>query len=616
MDHQKHRAIVYTLLIVVTLAQCAGISLLHRQASSSSQAAASLLRVQVLANRLDALEWRAISLGKVQPDLQTELADTRRQVASLLSGLGVEDGNAGLAEVRQAYETYRLATDQELSYLNQGDIAQARAVDQAQVDPGFERLALSIATSGNALVARSERWRRLALGGIILSVLLAASVIAMLFRQSEKVEEKARLDLMASNRRLAESQLRVERAHQGLQRQAEQMEVLNGIDQAILAAHLPDETAHAATGHIRRLVPCDRAGVILFDFEAQTVRWLAVDGSGTGQIGLGACLPLQDARCLEECRSGEAVSVEDLEALAAPSVIERAMLAEGMRSYLSIPLRAEQRVLGALNLWRARPGAFAPEEGEVARRVADSLAVALFHGELYQQVQADRNLLQALNHKLVEVQEEERRAIARELHDESGQALTSLAIGLGLLEQELDDPMRAAMRVSSLKQVANDVVDSLHRLAMDLRPPSLDRLGLVPALRQYVDTLARERKLTVELTTAGLDMRLPAAIETALYRIVQEALTNVSRHALATRAGVILHWREPDGNQGGQIVAIVEDDGIGFDPSEAAARGRLGLAGMRERAEALDGRLTVETAPGQGTAIIVEVPCECTHPDC
>ncbi len=618
MKHQRQRATVYGLLILVTLAQCIGIVLLHQRESSNSQAAASLLQLEVLANRLDALQWRAISVGTVPPDLQAQLAETRRQAAGLLAAGGTAGADTGLAGVRQAYEAYLTATTREEDFLDQGNLSQAEMTDQGQVDPGFERLALAIAASGHALVDRSEDWRDLSLAGILLSVLIAAAIIAALFRHSEQVQEKARLTLVESNHRLEDNQLKLEQAHAGLQRQAEQTAVLNEIDRAILAAHLPDETARAAAQQIRRLVSCERAEVVLFDFEEESARWVAVTDGRTGQIGLGTCLSLDEYRSLAECRRGEVVAVEDIAALAARSVSEGSMLDCGMRSYLSVPLRAEQRVLGALNLWRAAPSAFDREETAIARSVADSLAVALFHGELYQQVRSDRNLLQALNRKLVEVQEDERRSIARELHDEAGQGLASLTIGLALLEREMGDPLRAAERLGSLKEIARDVGDGLHRLALDLRPPSLDRLGLVPALRVYVDSFAGAHGLDVELTTNAMDIRLPQATETALYRIVQEALTNVSRHAHATHADVILQRRPPegDGKGPGQVVAIIEDDGSGFDPAHVVDCGRLGLAGMRERAEAVAGRLTVETEPGQGTAIIVEVPCECACPDC
>ncbi len=204
--------------------------------------------------------------------------------------------------------------------------------------------------------------------------------------------------------------------------------------------------------------------------------------------------------------------------------------------------------------------------------------------------------------QVITAQEEERRRIARELHDQVGQALTSLLVGLRNLES---DP--SPTRLQELKTLIADTLDGVRELALELRPSILDDLGLVPALQRYVHTCASRYHLAVDLETVGLDdVRLPPAAETALYRIIQEALTNVVRHARAHRVSLLLEVR------GGAVVAIVEDDGCGFD-AERLMNGplgehSLGLHGMRERAELVGGTLTVESAPGRGTSVFVEVP--------
>jgi signal transduction histidine kinase len=204
---------------------------------------------------------------------------------------------------------------------------------------------------------------------------------------------------------------------------------------------------------------------------------------------------------------------------------------------------------------------------------------------------------------LVEVLENERRTIARELHDEAGQSVTAIQLGLSAIERHAGQPEIVLARVHDLQQIANDVMDGLHRLAMNLRPASLDRYGLLPGLSQFIESFERQAQLRVELVQTGLDdRRLPAAIESALYRIIQEALTNVARHAHAAHVSVILERRDQ------HLLAIVEDDGGGFDVEEAMCCGRLGLIGIRERAEMLHGTLTIESAPGKGTTVYVEVP--------
>jgi signal transduction histidine kinase len=158
--------------------------------------------------------------------------------------------------------------------------------------------------------------------------------------------------------------------------------------------------------------------------------------------------------------------------------------------------------------------------------------------------------------------------------------------------------------------MTSNVLENLHRLAVDLRPASLDHMGLIAALRQYVEAFERQHGLTMQFEVVGLDdERLPPTVETNLYRIVQEALTNVVRHAQASHVDVLLERR------GDQVVTIIEDNGIGFDPDGTGQSTRLGLLGMRERAEMLGGTLAVESSGNSGTTIYVEVPYVHSHSD-
>jgi signal transduction histidine kinase len=216
----------------------------------------------------------------------------------------------------------------------------------------------------------------------------------------------------------------------------------------------------------------------------------------------------------------------------------------------------------------------------------------------------------SLARRLVEVQESERRRIARELHDEAGQSLAALRFGLRLLEREVGDGVGVAGRVAELMQRTDAVIDGLHRLAADLRPASLDYLGLDAALRQYARSAASQFGFEVHFKARGFGgERLPAAVETALYRVVQEAMTNVVRHARATRVDVLVEHR------GARVMVMVEDDGVGFEPDQVERGDHFGLLGIAERAEALGGTLTVESTPGAGATVVVEVASADPHPD-
>lgn len=210
--------------------------------------------------------------------------------------------------------------------------------------------------------------------------------------------------------------------------------------------------------------------------------------------------------------------------------------------------------------------------------------------------------LQALAHRLVQVQEEQSRSLSREIHDTSGQALTALKMGLGRLKRKGNLDEASLARIDELSHVADTVIEDLHRLSVNLRPSSLDRYGLEAALEQLVDSVRKQSGIDISLVANDMDGRLPDEVETALYRIVQEATTNVVRYSQATYASVELH-REPE-----RVRVTVKDNGCGFDVAEALSRGRLGLLGMRERSQMLGGAFAITSAPGGGTTVQVEAP--------
>lgn len=208
--------------------------------------------------------------------------------------------------------------------------------------------------------------------------------------------------------------------------------------------------------------------------------------------------------------------------------------------------------------------------------------------------------------RVISAQEDERKRIARELHDEASQALTSLMLGLKHLEGHSGEgPVQR--KAAELRLLVADTLDLMHNLALELRPTALDDLGLVAALERYIRDYANKHGINVDFHAGSLaGGRLPPQEETALYRIVQEALTNVVRHAGASNVSILLEQRDS------AAVVIVEDDGRGFDLEAVKRAGghaqRLGLLGMEERASLIGGRLTIESRPGGGTAVFVEIP--------
>ncbi|MFB3906416.1 MAG: GAF domain-containing protein [Acidobacteriota bacterium] len=281
-----------------------------------------------------------------------------------------------------------------------------------------------------------------------------------------------------------------------------------------------------------------------------------------------------------------------------------------IRSWLGVPFVAGENVIGLFGVGKAQPGFYTVEHQQLAEALASQAAVAMQNAWLFAQLRTSRERLQTLSRQLVEVQENERGYIARELHDEAGQVLTSLMVGLRLLERDAQNPQAVVTGIAKLKTMVDNVLEELHRLARDLRPASLDYLGLEAALRQHLETVAEQNQITVQIDTVGIDLRFPKDIEVALYRIAQEAMANVARHAHASRVDVLLK------KCADKLVMIIEDNGVGLNEETALSSGRLGLFGMRERAEMLGGSLTVECSKSGGASLLVEVPYGNSSADC
>jgi two-component system, NarL family, sensor histidine kinase UhpB len=205
--------------------------------------------------------------------------------------------------------------------------------------------------------------------------------------------------------------------------------------------------------------------------------------------------------------------------------------------------------------------------------------------------------------RLVFAQEDERRRIAREMHDQFGEQLTALALGIAALKHSCADQPKLRAQADALDVVARQLDRDVDQLVWQLRPTALDDLGLRAALTNYVQDWSQRAKVAAELHTSGLlDDRLPSEVESALYRIAQEALNNVAKHARASNVEIILE-RRPD-----HVLLIVEDDGVGFDTATAGSGSQgFGLMGMQERAALVGATLQIESAPGQGTTIIVRM---------
>jgi len=361
---------------------------------------------------------------------------------------------------------------------------------------------------------------------------------------------------------------------------------------------------------LRRMVPFDRARVMLVEGASRLSVRAVFDGDRAVPLSAESRTELDatDHPIVHDIlTTGAAVLIPDTRAHPGWSLpTDRASEV----SWMGVPLFARGDVAGLFSLSKREVDYFKEQHVKLAEALSSQASVAVENAVLFEQMQASSARMKALSRRLVEAQESERRHIALELHDEAGQALVSLRLGLRLLEREIAEGGSVTARVAELVETTDGVIDGLHRLAADLRPASLDHLGLEAALRQYTRSIASKFDLAVRFKSHGFtSQRLPQSVETTLYRVVQEAMTNVVRHAHANRVDVLAQLRDD------KVLVMVEDDGAWFDPSRVQSGEHLGLLGMRERADALGGTLIVESAPGKGTTIVVEVPSADPHPD-
>jgi len=291
----------------------------------------------------------------------------------------------------------------------------------------------------------------------------------------------------------------------------------------------------------------------------------------------------------------------------------------GFTSLAIVPIRYRDNVIGAIHLVDHRPDYFAPSIvefiesmspliGEAVHRFQTEAALSesnrALQAEIAQRERAEEAHQQVLR-RLADAEETERGRISRELHDRLGQDLTGLKLGLLLVRKQGPFTTPIQESVSRLEQLTDGLMRDIHRLAWELHPAALDDLGLEMVLRRYTTEWSENNNVPLDFHSDGVEAhRLPLQLETTLYRVTQEALTNVTRHANAKRVSVLLE-RRPD-----HVSLIVEDDGVGFDAAiqAFAAQGKLGLLGMRERVILAGGTLEIESTPSAGTTVFVRVP--------
>ena len=397
-------------------------------------------------------------------------------------------------------------------------------------------------------------------------------------------EDQELVELLASQAAVAIENARLYEAATGW---SKQLESLNEVGNALATETDLDPLLDLVARRLRELLDA-RLVTVLLPSGDDELRFAAVAGDRADIAGATITRSTsKSGRVLERAQSQRVDSVLD-----DVDVDHEAMRLLGARTGLWVPLIARGRAIGVLAA-HDKLGAdvrFTETDLRLAETFATRAAVAV---DLSERIARDSL------RRVVEAQELERRRLARELHDETGQALTSILLGLKGLEERMDDS-ESREAAEELRELVVSTLQDVRRLAVELRPSALDDFGLVAALERLTGSFAEQTGIAVDFQTALAEERLPEEVETALYRIVQESLTNVVKHGRARRVSILLARND------GVVKALVEDDGQGFDPAEPT--GGSGLVGMRERLALLGGRLAVESAPDRGTTVAAEVP--------
>lgn len=294
---------------------------------------------------------------------------------------------------------------------------------------------------------------------------------------------------------------------------------------------------------------------------------------------------------------------QDLKDLSSCVTTHANLPAQSRAQYLCIPLGTGGELPGIVIFNSDKPLVFDEDSQAFFELVGRQIGVAADRISLSAQLLDERGRLQSLSRRIAQVQEGERRHLARELHDEIGQLLTGVKLALEMTARFSSDSAKGAL--INVSAMVDNLLARVRVMSLNLRPAMLDDLGLLPALLWHLENYSSQTGVSVDFKHKGLGRRLRPELETAAYRIIQEALTNVAKHAGAKEA-IVLVWID-----GASLCLQVEDRGVGFEPgSSRTDQPTSGLSGMRERAVSLGGKFRLESSPEDGTVVFVVLPLD------
>ena len=404
---------------------------------------------------------------------------------------------------------------------------------------------------------------------------------------------------------LSRSRHEIEEFNKEILRRSQELSTLNAVAASVSQSLDLSAVMDAALDNVLKLMAADAGGILLWDERATVLSYRSYRGLSDEFVGGVAGLKRGEGIAGRVAASGEPIVVEDIavDERVTRDVVRRS----GLHSFASIPLRAKEQIVGVMNVARRDRRPFDERDVQLLTAIGHQVGVAVENARLWEELKQKEHARSELLKKVISAQEEERQRIARELHAEMAQGLTALIMGLGRLEQTVPEmPAATAGLVDSVMAFASRALADTRRLIVDLRPPVLDDLGLIPAVRTLAETRLEEQGVTVSVETDHLDEGLPAHLKVTIFRVLQEAVSNCARHSQAKTVRIRMRADSE------RFQAVVEDDGIGFDPStiRQATDGKipLGLLGMKERASLLGGTLDVRSSTRGGTTVVLDIP--------
>lgn len=393
-------------------------------------------------------------------------------------------------------------------------------------------------------------------------------------------------------------------------RRHHQLLALSRISSAVSGLSDLDTILRVALDNVLEVINGVAGSILLLDEKTETLYYRVQRGM-SAKLTSGLRLHLGEGITGRVAQSGEPILLEDVSKdprAALPDVVK----SEGLKGFISMPLKSKDKVVGVMNVHSHVAGRFGADDVSLLNAITDYLGTAIEQAKLYERLERAKERYQVLLQHALTAQEEQRKSIARELHDETSQALTSLSLSLkaimGMAEMKGITDSEFMKRLETTHSYAVYAGNEVVKLMKELRPTLLDELGLPAAIHRYAKDSLQVKGIKVTAEFKGVEERLRPEVEVTLFRIAQGAIGNILEHSEAKNVAINLECKS------GEVILIIDDDGKGFDVSkltrvERDGRG-AGLFTMRERARLVGGIGLVESQPGKGTRIIVKVPME------